>query len=376
MKHTHRWITFILAACLILVLVGCGGTNNSTNNTSDSTSDPSQTEEGTRTITDSTGRTVTIPETVESIVCVNVGALRYTCYMQAQDLVVGVEDYEQEPTMSRLYNYVNFDQFSSLPVIGSNGEHYPEAIISANPDVIIMSAAESKDADDLQDKTGIPVVVVPGSDTTLDDNAYETIRLMGEVYGKEDRAEELTNYLDSVKADLETRTADIPDADKPTVYVGGVSFKGHHGFEGTEANYGPFVLIHANNLADTTGQSGAFDIDTEQVLAWDPDVIFLDFNGMALINEDYAKNPDFYQGLTAVREGRVYSQISFRSSASNLETALADAYYAATILYPEQFADIDPVEKAGEIFTALLGTNPYEDLKEAGYEFRPIQLGE
>lgn len=376
MKHTHRWITFILAACLILVLVGCGGTNNSTNNTSDSTSDPSQTEEGTRTITDSTGRTVTIPETVESIVCVNVGALRYTCYMQAQDLVVGVEDYEQEPTMSRLYNYVNFDQFSSLPVIGSNGEHYPEAIISANPDVIIMGAAESKDADDLQDKTGIPVVVVPGSDTTLDDNAYETIRLMGEVYGKEDRAEELTNYLDSVKADLETRTADIPDADKPTVYVGGVSFKGHHGFEGTEANYGPFVLIHANNLADTTGQSGAFDIDTEQVLAWDPDVIFLDFNGMALINEDYAKNPDFYQGLTAVREGRVYSQISFRSSASNLETALADAYYAATILYPEQFADIDPVEKAGEIFTALLGTNPYEDLKEAGYEFRPIQLGE
>lgn len=376
MKHTHRWITFILAACLILVLVGCGGTNNSTNNTSDSTSDPSQTEEGTRTITDSTGRTVTIPETVESIVCVNVGALRYTCYMQAQDLVVGVEDYEQEPTMSRLYNYVNFDQFSSLPVIGSNGEHYPEAIISANPDVIIMTAAESKDADDLQDKTGIPVVVVPGSDTTLDDNAYETIRLMGEVYGKEDRAEELTNYLDSVKADLETRTADIPDADKPTVYVGGVSFKGHHGFEGTEANYGPFVLIHANNLADTTGQSGAFDIDTEQVLAWDPDVIFLDFNGMALINEDYAKNPDFYQGLTAVREGRVYSQISFRSSASNLETALADAYYAATILYPEQFADIDPVEKAGEIFTALLGTNPYEDLKEAGYEFRPIQLGE
>lgn len=45
------------------------------------------------------------------------------------------------------------------------------------------------------------MVVVSGSDTTLDDNAYETIRLMGEVYGKEDRAEELTNYLNSVKDD-------------------------------------------------------------------------------------------------------------------------------------------------------------------------------
>ena len=135
-------------------------------------------------------------------------------------------------------------------------------------------------------------------------------------------------------------------------------------------------MINANNLADTTGQTGAFDIDLEQVLSWDPDIIFLDFNGMSLINEDYASNPDYYNALTAVQEGKVYSQISFRSSASNLETALADAYYAACVIYPEQFADIDPVEKAGEIFEMLLGINPYEDLKEAGYEFRPIEIGE
>ena len=51
----------------------------------------------------------------------------------------------------------------------------------------------------------------------------------------------------------------------------------------------------------------------EQVLAWDPDIIFIDFNGMDLISEDYASNPDFYNALTAVQEGRVYSQISFLS---------------------------------------------------------------
>ena len=369
MKHFYRWAVTILAVSILLILAGCGGENPAQNG--------GASQPDTRTITDSAGRTVTIPETVERIVCVNVGALRYTCYMQAQDLVVGVEDYEQqERSLTRLYNYVNYDAFASLPVIGGNGDPYPESIIAAGPDVIIAAAFTDKDADDLQTKTGIPVVVVPGSDTTLDEGAFETIRLMGEVYGKEDRAEELTSYLNSVKADLESRTADIPEEERPSVYVGGVSFKGVHGFEGTEANYGPFVLIHANNLADATGQAGAFDIDTEQILAWDPDVIFLDFNGMALINEDYQQNPDYYQGLTAVREGRVYSQISFRSYASNLETALADAYYAATVLYPEQFADIDPVEKAGEIFTALLGSNPYEDLKEGGYAFRPIQLGE
>lgn len=239
-----------------------------------------------------------------------------------------------------------------------------------------MSSYASADADDLQAKSGIPVVMVPGSDTTLDDNAYETIRIMGELYGKEDRAQELTAYLKGIQKDLDDRTADIPEEDKPSVYVAGVSFKGAHGFEGTEAYYGPFELIHANNLANTTDQTGAFDIDLEQVLTWDPEIIFLDFNGMSLINEDYADNPDYYQNLTAVKEGKVYSQISFRSSASNLETALADAYYAACVMYPEQFSDIDPVEKAGEIFTALLGTNPYEDLKEAGYEFRQITIGE
>ena len=230
--------------------------------------------------------------------------------------------------------------------------------------------------DELSAKTGIPVVMVPGSDTTLDEKAYVTIRILSELYHMEDRAAELTAYLEEIQKDLDARTASIPEEEKPSVYVGGVSFKGQHGFEGTEAYYGPFELIHANNLANTTDQTGAFNIDVEQVLAWDPEVIFLDFNGMSLINEDYANNPEFYEALTAVQEGRVYSQISFRSSASNLETALADAYYAACIMFPEQFADVDPVEKAGEIFTMLLGTNPYEDLKEAGYEFRPIIIGE
>lgn len=350
---------FALLIAAALLLSGCGAAETPAENT--------------RTVTDALSRQVAIPERVESIVCVGVGALRYTCYMDAADLVVGVEDYETRPGMDRLYNYVNFDTFKALPVIGTNGVPYAEEIISLAPDVIVMSQYASVEADDLQEKTGTPVVVIPGSDTTLDENAFETIRLLGELYGKEERAGQLTAYLKGLQKDLAERTKAVQE--KPSVYVAGVSFKGAHGFEGTEAGYGPFSLIYANNLADTTGKTGAFDIDPEQVLAWDPDIIFLDFNGMALINEDYAENPDYYHSLTAVQEGRVYSQISFRSFASNLETALADAYYAACVIYPEQFSDIDPEEKAGEIFEMLLGENPYEDLKEAGYAFRPITIG-
>ena len=357
-----RIILFSLLAAMLCGLAACGGTDVDTANT--------------RTITDGAGRQVQVPEKIQSIVCVGVGALRYSCYMDAADLVIGVEDYETKTDFMRLYNYVNFDKFKSLPVIGTNGQPYAEEIINLAPDVIVMSKYASVEADDLQAKTGTPVVVVPGSDTTLDADAYETIRILGQLYGKEDRAKELTDYLNSIKQDLDERTKDIPEEEKPAVYVGGVSFKGHHGFEGTEAGYGPFALIGAKNLADTTGQTGAFNIDLEQVLSWDPDVIFVDFNGMSFINEDYAKNPDYYNALTAVQEGKVYSQISFRSFASNLETALADAYYAACVIYPEQFRDVDPIAKAGEIFEMLLGTNPYADLKEAGYEFRAIEIGQ
>ncbi len=356
-------LAFVLCVIVCLSLfAGCAKQAENTGNT--------------RIVTDSKERRVEIPEKVESIVCVGVGALRYTCYMGAQDLVIGVEDCEKEPVISRLYNFVNIAKFKDLPVIGTNGNPYPEEIIKVSPDVIVMSKSASVDADDLQKKTGTPVVVIPGSDSTLDEAAFETIRILGELYGKQTRAAELTDYLNAIRKDLDDRTKNIPDSEKPTVYVGGVSFKGHHGFEGTEAGYGPLALIHAKNLADTTGKSGAFNIDLEQVLSWDPDIIFVDFNGMSLIKEAYGKDPAYYNAFTAVQEGKVYSQISFRSNASNLETALADAYYAACVIYPEQFEDIDPVAKAQEIFEKLLGVNPYKDLKEAGYEFRPVKIGE
>ncbi len=350
---------FVLIVAALLLMSACAGPGIS----------------GERMITDGAGREVAVPETVERIVCVGVGALRYTCYMQAADLVVGVEDCEVEPVISRLYNFVNIEKFQDKPIIGGNGKPNAEGIIAADPQVIVLSASAGVDADDLQSKTGTPVVVIPGNDQLLDRNTFETVRILGELFGKQERAQALTQYLKDLEKDLKDRTSAVADADKPTVYVGGVSFKGHHSFEGTEAGYGPLALIGAKNLADTAGQAGAFNIDVEQVLAWDPDVIFLDFNGMALINADYAENPDFYNSLTAVQNGRVYSQISFRSNATNLETALADAYYAATVLYPEQFADVELEDKISQIYTMLLGVDPSESLKEAGYAFRPISLG-
>ena len=379
-----RVLSLLLAVALLAaVCAGCAKGTEDSKQTTETSAEPTQaagpTAQETQTarrFTDGNGRAVELPEQVERVVCCGVGALRYTVYLGAQDRVVGVEDYETKPGMARLYNYVNFDRFSTLPVIGGNGEPYVEQIIAVDPQVIVLSAYAQVDPDELQEKTGIPVVVVPGSDTTLDQKAFDTIRLLGELYGAEDRAEELTAYLSGLTQELADRTGSISEADKPSAYVAGVSFKGNHGFEGTEAGYGPFALIGAKNLADSTGQTGAFDVDLEQVLAWDPDVIFLDYNGMDLIREAYAEKPDYFNSLTAVQEGRVYAQISFRSYASNLDTALADAYYAASVLYPQAFVDVNVEEKVGEIFTELLGSNPYPELKAAGYVFGEISLGQ
>lgn len=379
MGKRTRFIGMLLAVCMATGMTACGTKNSEKENEKQEVKQETQQEEkkdGTRTIVDGMEREVEIPEEVDSIVCLNVTSLRYTCYMQAEDLVVGVEDYEQKQSITRPYNYINYDKFKDLPIVGNNGEHYIEEIITADPDVIMMSSLGNCDADDVQKKTGIPVVVIPGSDQMMDENVYETFKIMGEVYDKEDRAEELISYLEDVKKDLDSRTKEIPEEEKETVYVGGVSFKGAHGFEGTEANYAPFSAIYAKNLANETDQKGAFNIDLEQVLAWNPEVLFVDFNGMELINQHYQENPDFYKQLKAVQEGKVYSQISFRSSATNLDMALADTYYAGTVLYPEKFADVDPAEKADEIFEKLLGEKFYDTLKENGYEFRQVQIGE
>lgn len=356
----------------VLLTSGCGTAKTA----SEVQGQDAEAENITRMVVDAADREVEIPEEVESIVCIGVSTLRYTCYMDAEDLVIGVEDYEKERSISRPYNYVNYDLFAKLPVIGVKDEPDPELLLKADPDVIMMSSYAGADADELQKKTGIPVVTIANNDRMMDETAYDTFRIMGEVYGREERAQELTAYMDEVKADLENRTSQVPEEEKPQVYVGGVSYKGAHGFEGTEAHYGPFEAIGARNLADETDQEGAFNVDLEQVLAWNPDVLFIDFNGMELIKEHYGQNPQYYQQLKAVQEGKVYSQISYRSSAANLETALADTYYAGTILYPETFGDVDPAKKADEIFEKLLGTKFYGTLKENGYEFKEITIGE
>ncbi|HHW08270.1 MAG TPA: iron ABC transporter substrate-binding protein [Clostridia bacterium] len=330
----------------------------------------------TRMVTDAFGRQVEIPQKVETVAAIG-GAARILTYAGCADKLVGVTDMDKQNIAAMPYSVVNAAHFANLPSVGSGGANdtpYIEELVTLAPDVIIGLTDENT-IKNVAEKTGIPTIgIYP--EGMFDESFYAALALIGQVMGTEERSAKVIDFIKECQADLDRRTRDIPEAEKPTVYVGAVSFRGAHGFEGTHANYPPLTAIHAKNVADETGEQGAFIVDLEKVIVWDPDIIFLNPTNMDLVNDHYGKNKAFYQSLKAVQNGQVYTQISYNYNWTNMEIAIANAYYAGKVIYPERFTDIDPVEKADEIFTVLLGQPFYDRLARDGMRFEQITLGE
>jgi iron complex transport system substrate-binding protein len=369
MKKTIVFILIVtLAVCLF---AGCG--NNKTSGLSDSSSE-------TRTITDSAGRTVEIPTTVEKIVALG-NTPRMITYLGLANKVVGISGMVSDQiTPITAYAYANKELWAKVPLVGTDAagatDYYPEQIIAVHPDVILCSYTKEL-GDDIQTKTGIPVVVVPMG--TLFGKDYEdALRLLGDVCGVKDRAEGVISYINDCLKDFETRTSGIPDTDKPTVLGAAATFKGAHGIEGVYIKYAVFEAISANDVTkDISGEASVVVIDKEKVLGWNPQYIFLDSGGVNLVKMDYKKTPDFYAHLMAVGDGNLYQYPSSTSYYSNVEISIVNSYYVASILYPEQFEDIDFNDKANEIFKFFLGTDDYlSKLETAGAGYSTVSLGD
>ena len=331
---------------------------------------------GTRTVTDSTGKSLTLPEKINHVICSGPGSLRLLTYLQAQDLIVGVDDIEVRRRQfdARPYAIAN-PQFKKLPVFGQfRGFDNPELILNLEPqpDVILKTyRTMGHDPDELQDKTGIPVVVINYGDLgALRPDLYKTLRIMGEVVGKADRAEAVIDFMEAQIADLAKRTADVPEEARPSVFVGGVAKKGPHGYQSTEPTYPPFAFVKAKNLARTPNMTGKelshADVAKEKIVEWNPDYLFLDLSTLQMGDEAGGlyelRNDPAYRILTAVKEGRVYGLLPYNWYTQNYGCILANAYYVGKLIYPERFADVDPAAKADEIFTFLVGKPVYKDM--------------
>ena len=259
------WLRLSVCICAIALTFAAAMLTGCSSNESSSSSNAEA-----QTITDMRGRSVEIPADLERIVAVGC-ALRPVCYLQAEDMVVGVEASEQEDNVSCAYRHVNHDLFASLPVIGDGGSSgvtiNEEALMEAAPQLVICDSISADEADNLQQKTGIPFVCLDQPETVFDDKYYNNLELLGKVLGKEERAAEVVNYIKEVDNDLEQRSAASENADNNTAYAAGISFRGGHGFDGTEANFQPFVACNIDNVADGHGSDGAFTIDLETVSA-------------------------------------------------------------------------------------------------------------
>lgn len=367
------WIIAI-TAMMAVALLSTGCTQEAA---SDDTTPAEQT--AVTSVTDLAGREVEVPETVDRVLAIGPGALRLVVYAGGADKVVGIEDIESTPPVSRPYILAN-RELLDLPVIGAGGpDSAPDAerILSVEPDAIFVGQlADAAAADELQNATGIPVYVISYGDLgNFDQALFDSITMVGTVMGTSERADEVVTYIQDVIADLTERTADVADSDKPTAFIGALGFKGMHGLESTQGNYPPLAAIGANNVAGSLDQAGSVMIDKEQLIEWDPAYIFVDRSGIGLVLEDVGTNRPLYEGLTAVKDGNVYSQIPFNNYWTNVELALADGYYAGTVLFPEQFSDIDPAAKADEISEAIVGTPVYDQIVEIyGGGFESLDL--
>ena len=355
----------------------------------------------TRTVRDVWNREVEIPNQVESIICLGSMAPRFAAYLDVVDMMVGAEDSDIKASAVRYdYSPVYHEQLKTLPSVGPGGgsgenNGYAEAIIMVQPDVILAGFNEDA-CEELQSQTGIPVVSIRyRTQGFIDEGFHRSMRVFAEVVGAQDRCEEVLTYVDACKADLNERTKDIAAESKLKAYTGAVTFNGRHGFAFTYVNFPPFTAVNANNVADVflkerTGEAAAeaaaagkayigndgFEIDLEQIIAWDPDIVFLDPGNMDLVNDEYANNPGFFDSLRAIQEGKVYTMPSTNSAGPNITYLLINAYYAGLTLYPEQFSDITLEEKAGEIMELMLGENFFDKMAEGGLYYGTITIGE
>lgn len=330
------------------------------------------------TITDAAGRQVEVPREVKHVICSGPGSLRYLCYLNGQDKVVAVDSIEHRKSRmdARPYAVAN-KQFRTMPIFGEfRGRDNPELIaaLSPQPQVIFKTYANSGyDPEELQKRTGIPVVILDYGDLGHRRSAMdESLKLMGAIIGKKDRADEVIAFFDDTIRDLRQRVADIPSESRPSCFVGGIAFKGPHGFRSTEPGYPPFMFLNARNVAAPTDGSKPIrhaDIAKEKIVEWNPDVLFVDLSTIragSTSNALYEMATDpSYRSLDACKNKKIYSVLPYNWYTSNHGNTLANSYFIGKILYPDQFADIDPVTKADGIYNALVGGPVFGTLNSA-----------
>ena len=325
------------------------------------------------------GREVTVtPGSYERVVCIGAGALRMYCYIADVNLLCGVEDIdnttlEERPKMfdsvARPYVLAYGDVFSTLPSCGVGGPMAQtaeaEKILSCDPDIVISEYEDVEKADALQEQLGVSVITLKaGPKSVFDDTFAGSMKLLGRIFGEEERAESLISFVESEAAEITARTAGIAEEDKPGVYICGLGNWGTTNHLMTAQNYVSFNIAGVKNVVTGMATDGIQPIEEEAFAALgdEMDILILDAAAVKNIAPLYQEDPTMFDTCKAWRDGEVYLEMAYNAYYTNYEIALMNTWFAAKTVYPELFADIDLTAKANEITKAFLGQELAEQI--------------
>ncbi|OPY54584.1 MAG: corrinoid ABC transporter substrate-binding protein [Methanosaeta sp. PtaU1.Bin112] len=362
-----------------------------------------------RTITDMRGKEVQIPTHIEKVVTIDDGLIEGVMTVLGEaDKIVGLgssslkksSEYTFTNVSSGNYTYNNGmnpvrylnPRFADLPLVqdSSTGINY-ETLASLEPDIVIVRRGScaaswgtneeglSKNINSIE-KLGIPTIVVnapPCYDEPDLSRISEEIRVIGQVFDKEERADELVAYLDDCVDFIKDRTADVQENEKPRVLALGLSPQSRSA--GGAGNVRGAIIAYyiekianaANAYTVTRYTSDTGVVSAEHVLALDPDIIILPTSSgyhppSELCSAPYYEN---LRELRAVKNRTVYALAWTPSNcdASRLEYPI-DLMIIAKACYPSRFNDIKINEWVLDFYSGLYGVD-----KETAKELRSTQ---
>lgn len=371
-----KMIALLLVLAMAMGLWACGAAPEETLPLVETEGQSLQTQPAEKTpeitVTDMIGREVTVvPGSYQRVVCIGAGALRMYSYVGDVNLLCGVEDIDNvtlsnRPAMfdsvARPYVLANADVFSSLPSCGVGGPMAQtaeaEKILSCNPDIVISEFEDVEKEDALQEQLGVPVITLKAGAKGVFDEAFAgSMELLGTIFGVEEKASALVEFVETEAAEITARTAGVAEEDKPGVYICGLGNWGTTNHLATAENYVSFEIANVRNVLTGTGTQGVQSIEEEKFvsLGEDMDIMIMDAAAIKNIAPLYAEDPAMFDTCKAWTDGEVYLEMAYNAYYTNFEITLINTWFIAKTVYPELFADIDMTEKTNEVTKMFQG---------------------
>lgn len=255
-----------------------------------------------------------------------------------------------------------FPQIDQIEDYGRFDNVNVEAVLQASPDAVIAPQRAGEVIEKMR-SLGLPVLV---DGIEIEDpkdvfrQSYDEIDLMARLTGTQEKAENYHAWADGLLKLVAERVADIPDEQRVTVLPLRQNITQVYG---NNCIWGYVVeLAGGKNLSgdSTVGTKFYADLDAEQIVEWNPDMIF-QINVYGEFTHDVADmaagwaDDKRFSGMKAFESRNVYwipDGIDPWSAA--IEAPLGVLWMAKT-MYPDRFSDIDVKNEAEDFYQTFLG---------------------